>query len=48
MAKGRIGKLALKASVPKQELEKKGNKDYSEDRQQNLTCPFIVSTKCED
>jgi len=43
MAKGRIGELALKAPVPKQELEKKGNKDYSEDGQQNLTCPFNIA-----
>jgi len=36
MAEGRIGELALKAPVPRQELETKGNKDDSENGQQNL------------
>jgi len=43
MAEGRIGELALKAPVPKQELETKGNKDDSEDGQQNLPYPFNIA-----
>jgi hypothetical protein len=49
MAEGRIGELALKAPVPKQELETKGNKDDSEDGHQNHPCPLNVApTKSED
>jgi hypothetical protein len=44
-----LGELALKTPVPKQELDTKGNKDDSEDGQQNPPCPLnIAATKSED
>jgi len=42
MAEGRIGELALKAPVPKQELETKGDKDGSEDGQQKFPYLFNI------